>query len=173
MQLTGFQIKIVKYALCSFAVLLALSASYFFGITQGENNINARWSEAKAAHAQELLVLKGRIQERERLHRQETSDIAGALRKTEVNYEKALADLSVERSLRLRLSAQRSAEYERLAAAGSSERGDLARHTAQLDRSLEEGRGLVAELAATVGQRDAQLRMVGAQLLNDRKLLEE
>ena len=41
---------------------------------------------------------------------------------------------------------------------------------ARLDRSLEEGRRMVAELSATLRQRDDQLRAVSKQLENDRSL---
>lgn len=47
---------------------------------------------------------------------------------------------------------------------------NLASHAARLDRSLEEGRRMVAELSATLRQRDDQLRAVSKQLENDRSL---
>ena len=46
----------------------------------------------------------------------------------------------------------------------------VASHAARLDRSFEEGRRMVAELSATLRQRDDQLRAVSKQLENDRSL---
>ena len=176
MDLTPPQLKIAKWvaglALASTVLLLASSALYFSGVTQGENNITVQWQKEKLSHAEEISKLRGEIQQKEFGHRQESARIADQLRKTEVQYEKAISDLSAERAQRLRLSVERAAIYERNAASGPAQCRALASHAAQLDRSLEEGRSVVAELRSALGQRDEQLRLLGAQLTTDRQLLD-
>lgn len=177
MDLTPPQLKIAKYfggvVLAFTVILLASNVLYFSGVTQGENNINAQWQKAKAEHATEIARLQDEIRQKEFGYRQESSRIADQLRKTEDQYEKAVADLSVERAQRLRLSTERASLYQRLSQGGSAQCRDLASHAAKLDRALEEGRGMVGELQAALGQRDHQLKLLGAQLTNDRQLLDK
>lgn len=171
MTLSPIQLKIAAAGLGLAVFLLAMNVSYFSGVKQGENNISARWEAEKVAHRDQLLELKGKIQQQEFAHRQGSMAIAEQLRKTEVEHEETRAALRAEHALRLRISAERGAAYERLAEGGSAERARLAGHATELDRSLEEGRGLVGELQATLGQREAQLKLLGDQIINDRKLL--
>jgi chromosome segregation ATPase len=170
--LTPIQLKFAKAALGFSAVVLVTSASFLFGITQGENNITVRWQKEKLEHSQEMAVLQGKIEQKEFGHRQETARISEQLRKTEVDYEKATSALAAEHAQRLRLASERAAAYARLAETGSPELRGLASHAAQLDASLEEGRGLVGELKEALGRRDNQLKLLGAQINNDRTLLD-
>lgn len=172
MILPNVQLTLTKLALGFSASLLVMSACFFFGMNLGQNNINVRWQQEKLEHAKALNILTGKIQAKEFAHRQESVQVAEELRKTEGNYEKAVADLRVERRERLQLSAERSAAYKRLAEAGPAGSGDLASHAAKLDGALEEGRSLVGELQAALGQREDQLRLLGAQIVNDRKILD-
>lgn len=174
--LTPIHYKITAGVIVILAVLsgflLATSASFRSGVRQGERNIYALWNKDKAEKAEALYQLRGKIQQQELGHRQETARIADQLRKTEAEHEKAVAALDAERTRRLRLSKERADIYARLAKAGPAECRGLAEHAARLDQSLEEGRGLVGELAATVGRREDQLRLLGAQIKNDRNLME-
>ena len=90
--------------------------------------------------------------------------------------EQARADLdaaAVAHGKRLLVSQERGAVYQRLAEAGPTERTGLASHAAKLDRALEEGRSVVAELGITLGQREEELKLLGAQITSDRKLMGE
>lgn len=166
------QYMLMKLSLAFSALVLAMSACFFSGVTQGENNINARWQKEKLATAEQLVALQGEIKLREFGHRQETARISDQLRKSEDRHEKVSAALAAEHALRLRLSTERAAGYARIAQSGSAECRSLASHAAELDRALEEGRGLVGELQEALGHRDAQLRLLGAQITNDRSLLD-
>lgn len=172
MNLTPIQVKAFLGLLGFTAVGLVMSACFHSGITQGENNINVLWQKDKLEQATKMAELQEKIQKQEFGHRQETDRIAVQLRKTEVDYEKASAALAAERTQRLRLSTERAALYSRLAEAGPDQCRGLASHAAELDRTLEEGRSLVGELRSALGQREDQLRLLGAQIINDRKLLE-
>jgi len=166
------QSTLTKFALSSLALVLVMSACVITGVKQGENNINALWQKEKRERADALLVLNGKIKQQESVHRQETTRIDEQLRKTEDRYEEATSALAAERTQRLRLSDQRAAAYAAQAQAGSDQCRSVASHAAELDRSLEEGRGLVGELKEALGRRDDQLRLLGAQINNDRSLLD-
>lgn len=172
MDLTPIQLKIAGAVLGFSVLVLATSASFLIGTHQGENNINVRWQAEKLAHGRAIAKLEGEIKQQEFGHRQETDRIAGQLRKTEVDYEKASTALASEHALRLRQSAERARAYTAQAEAGPDQCRDLAGHAAGLDAALEEGRGLVGELKAALGRREDQLRLLGAQIINDRKLLD-
>jgi hypothetical protein len=149
-----------------------MSACYLSGITVGKNAITVKWQDEKLVTAAAISKLQGEIKQKEFGHRQETALISDQLRKTEERYEKATHDLSVEHAQRLRLSAERANVYASLGEGGSAQCRSLAGYAAQFDGSLEEGRSLVGELKAALGRREAQLRLLGAQITNDRKLME-
>lgn len=171
MNLTDMQLKITKALLSLSVIVLAMSACFLSGITQGQNNINVLWQAEKLKTSSQLAYLQGQIKQQESGHRLETARISDQLRKTEDDYAKATYDLAAERANRLRLSAERATAYARLAEGGPTECRGLASYAARLDGSLEEGRGLVGELQAALGRSDDQLRLLGAQIVNDRKLL--
>jgi hypothetical protein len=166
------QAKLIKVALGLSVVTAVMTACFFVGIKQGQNNVNVLWQADKLKSSAALATLNQEIQQKEFGHRQETTRISDQLRKTEDQYEKAARALATEHSLRLRQSAERASIYTTLSEGGSTELGSLAGYATQLDGSLEEGRGLVAELQATLGWREDQLKLLGAQITNDRKLLD-
>ena len=166
------RIELLKYAAVSFAVVFIVGECVLLGVKHGESTINAKWQKEKRETAEALLVLNGKIKQQEFGHRQETTRIDEQLRKTEDRYEEATSALVAERTQRLRQSDQRAATYAAQAQAGSDQCRSVAGHAAELDRSLEEGRGLVGELKEALGRRDDQLRLLGAQINNDRSLLD-
>lgn len=173
MELTPIQLKIAKVALFVAPVVLALNIGLMLGNAQGAAGVTAQWESAKNEQLKKIIALKDELARKGEAHRQETTRISDQLRKTEADYETTVAALATERSERLRLSDQRAARYLERAEAGTAECRSLASHTAQLDRALEEGRSLVKELGSTIERRDSELRLLGAQIQNDRKLLGE
>ena len=107
------------------------------------------------------------LEAQNRVQNQRNSD---ELAEKETAHAATLARLSAEYAGRMQLSEQRASRYQRQAQGGAVEQANLARHAAELDRAVEEGRRLVAELATTLRQRDDQLRAVSQQLINDRNL---
>ena len=172
MSLIPLHIKLGVAAALIAGSLLITTSAFFSGVAQGEKNINALWETDKRQHLDAILLLKGKIGQRETDHRRQSEFVTNELRQSEINYEKAIVALNAERAKRLRISSERAEIYKRLSEAGSDQSGRLARYAAELDRSLEEGRALVEELTATVGQREEGLRLLGAQIKNDRKVLD-
>lgn len=101
---------------------------------------------------------------------QTKTDELSSIRK---QHEDTINALNSGYSDRMRNMQKRIQEYARITEGSSAKCRDLADHTAQLDRTLEEGRHLVGELRAGIEFRDNQLKKVGELLLSERKLLTE
>lgn len=164
--------RVAGLVLIPLALWLAIGGVYYGGKHHGEALIQNKWDAAKVQEQLQIAELKGMVAQKEAVHQQETANISSQLQKTEDDHAKAIADLSADHAQRMRQSEARAAAYRHLAEAGASQCRDLASHAAELDRSLEEGRGLVGEFQATLGQREAQLRLLGAQIVDDRKTVD-
>lgn len=157
------------------ALMLAVGglgwAVYDRGYDSGESHVQTKWDTAKLAQANEIIRLKGVIAQMEVIHHNETTRITDELFKANEAYTAAVVALNVRYVTRLLDSEKRAAIYQRMSEAGPAEQERLASHAAKLDRSLEEGRRLVEELRSTVEQRESQLKLLGEQLITDRKLM--
>lgn len=139
--------------------------------SDGAEHVQKQWDAEKATYKKAMDTLKEQyatLEGKVRIENQRNSD---ELAQKETAHAVALAQLNAEYVGRMQLSEQRANRYQRQAQGGAVEQANLARHAAELDRSLEEGRRLVAELSTTLRRRDDQLRAVSQQLINDRKLL--
>ena len=136
----------------------------------GQRDIQEQWDAEKATYKKAMDTLRDQyatLEAKARIDNQRNSD---ELAEKEKSHAVALVELRREYDGRLLQSDKRASYYQRLAKGGAVEQANLASHAARLDRSLEEGRRMVAELSATLRQRDDQLRAVSKQLENDRSL---
>lgn len=136
----------------------------------GQRGIQEQWDAERATYKKAIDTLKDQyatLEAKARIDNQRNSD---ELAEKEKSHAVALVELRREYDGRLLQSDKRASYYQRLAKGGAVEQANLASHAARLDRSLEEGRRMVAELSATLRQRDDQLRAVSKQLENDRSL---
>ena len=136
----------------------------------GQRDIQEQWDAERATYKKAMDTLKDQyatLESKVRIDNQRNSD---ELAEKELSHAVILARLNSEYAGRMQLAEQRAYRYQRQAQGGAIEQANLARHAAELDRSLEEGRRMVAELSATLRQRDDQLRAVSKQLENDRSL---
>ena len=136
----------------------------------GQRDIQEQWDAEKATYKKATDTLRDQyatLEAKARIDNQRNSD---ELAEKEKSHAVALVELRREYDGRLLQSDKRAGYYQRLAKGGAVEQANLASHAARLDRSLEEGRRMVAELSATLRQRDDQLRAVSKQLENDRSL---
>ena len=137
----------------------------------GQRDIQEQWDAERATYKKAMDTLKDQyatLESKVRIDNQRNSD---ELAEKELSHAVILARLNSEYAGRMQLAEQRASRYQRQAQGGAVEQANLARHAAELDRVVEEGRRLVAELAAALRQRDDQLRAVSQQLINDRNLL--
>ena len=139
------------------------------GYVKGEQHIQQQWDKSnkdlkqKADSIQSELNRKSEEnaklqQDKENEIDQATASLRSTLDSERHTYSKRLLD-----------SQSRAAIYRREAEAGAAQCLNLAGHTADLDASLEQGRDLVQQLRATLGQRDETVRSLGAILISDRK----
>ena len=136
----------------------------------GQHDIQEQWDAERATYKKAIDTLKEQyatLEGKVRIENQRNSD---ELAQKETAHAVTLAQLNAEYAGRMQLFEQRANRYKRQAQGGAVEQANLASHAARLDRSLEEGRRMVAELSATLRQRDEQLRAVSTQLENDRSL---
>jgi len=143
------------------------------GVESGQAEIQALWNKDKADRDEATAQLKSAYAQKERTNAEESNRAALALQKASDDHQAELAALKRDYAQRLLDSQARAAIYQRQAASSPAECQRLASHTAELDRSLEEGRSLVRELRTALELRDQQLVQVGNQLLADRKLYGE
>ena len=155
-------------------LVVGLAASVYLihdaGYDSGSSDVQAKWDEEKASYKKAMDTLRDQyatLEAKARIDNQRNSD---ELAEKEKAYAVALVELQREYDGRLLQSDKRASYYQRLAKGGAVEQANLASYAARLDRSLEEGRRMVAELSATLRQRDDQLRAVSKQLENDRSL---
>ena len=136
----------------------------------GQRDIQEQWDAERATYKKAMDTLKDQyatLESKVRIDNQRNSD---ELAEKELSHAVILARLNSEYAGRMQLAEQRASRYQRQAKGGAVEQANLASYAARLDRSLEEGRRMVAELSATLRQRDEQLRAVSTQLKNDRSL---
>lgn len=153
------------------ATALTLGGTYFLGSSSGEAHIQQQWDAQKVQDERAAHRLRDEYDKREELHKEQLSAVQKELRDAQALHRTELDRLAGEWADRVRNSESRSALYQRQAQGSAVERERLGRHAAELDRSLEEGRRLVAELRATIGLRDEQLKSLAAQIRADRELM--
>ena len=137
----------------------------------GQRDTQEQWDAERATYKKAMDTLKDQyatLESKVRIDNQRNSD---ELAEKELSHAVILARLNSEYAGRMQLAEQRASRYQRQAQGGAVEQANLASHAAKLDRAVEEGRRLVAQLATTLRQRDDQLRAVSQQLINDRNLL--
>lgn len=158
------------------AVLAALGFSHWYaydsGAQNGANGIQVQWDRDEKLRTAEINKLKGEIALKEKQHTKVQEELTLELSTATSNYNAALLTAYAEFADRLSTSEKRAGVYQRQARGSAAEQNRLARHAAELDRTLEEGRSLVRELGQTLRQREVTIRALGGIILNDRTLLE-
>lgn len=100
-----------------------------------------------------------------------TQDNLKDLLEAKNTYEKAVIDINNEYSGRMFELEKRAEYYRSMSKPDTTTCGDLGDVTTRLDRNLEEGRKLVIDLRERLVLREEQIKIIGKQLLADRKLL--
>ena len=159
-----------KYLLSSVVVLVViLGAAYFVyqhGYKNGSQDKDTLWRQQEA-------VLLQRIREVEARHSEQQQELAREAQQVQKQHEAAVAAQRDVYEQRLSQSSRRAEVYRAQAEAGTASSRDLAAHAALLDRTLEEGRGLVQELRTGLGFCEDRVRLLGQQLIIDRQLATE
>lgn len=148
-------------------------AAYLAAQASGMKLVQEQWDEQRRKDAEVSRQIQDKLRMAEESHRRVQQGVADAIAQANEDHLTELSRLRSDYDRRLRQSEARADVYRRQAEGGSTEQDSLASHAAELDRTLTEGRLLVAELRATLGLRDQSLILLGQQIKADRELLEE
>lgn len=149
------------------------SGIYAFRVTAEKQAIQAAMLKQERQGIDAQAALKLRLEQGEKLNHDTIQKAQDTLSQAQQDYSVAMAKQHAQYAIRLRSSEARNGVYNQQANAGPVECQHLASHAARLDFSLEEGRGLVRELADTVRFRDEQIKALAVQITADRLLVEE
>ena len=154
-------------------LLLACAVGFVHevGKLNGASEVQEKWDKEKEDTAAEVGKLKTELARKEAEHQLLSEQNSNELARTQKEHEQAMADLLADYTGRLLNITKRAEVYERLSRGSATERDRLVQHTAELDRTLEEGRHLVGELRQTLGQCEVTVGVLGTQILLDRNLL--
>lgn len=144
---------------------------YHLGSNHGEAVIQAKWDHQKQVDAAFVAAEKRKIHKAELAHNDQDRKISDELSNLKVSAVADKARIAGELALRLRDSTKRESLYRAASEGSAAERERLASYATKLDRSLSEGISLVDELRTTLEVRDGQLKALGAQIVNDRQLM--
>lgn len=164
--------KVLVVTALAVAIGLSYLQTYNVGHNAGANKVQAAWDKVEGERAEAINQLKGEIAQLTKQHAAKQKELEDELELASVRFEGELSRYRREYDERLQLANNRAGVYQRQARGSEAEREDLARHAAELDRSLEEGRALVREFGETLRQREVTIKALGGIILNDRTLLE-
>lgn len=168
----GNALKALPYVLVVGFLLYGAHLIRVADFDRGAASVQKQWDVSEQAKAKEIAKVKAELFEEQIDHILNTAKISHDLSDATKKHEIAMSQLTADFEHRLLLSADRAKFYQRQAEGGAVECRSLADHAGKLDTTLEEGRGLVQELRSTLGLRDTQVKLLGDQIKNDRKLLE-
>lgn len=157
-----------KNVLSKFAIIAAAVTAVLYSISVYTDNAVLKYKEEQQKATEALRKkLEVEVSKNAALMQSNTADLA----KVKREYEITINNLNHEHTDRLRSLQERTNHYRNLSEASTTECRNLGNITAELDRNLVEGRRLVIELRERLELREQELRVIGKQLLADRKLL--
>ena len=164
--------RILVVAAIAVAIGLSYKMTYTVGKLEGAKGVQRDWDKHEDARSAEINKIRGELNVLMAQHAQKQKEYEDELAASALAHEDELSRYRREYDDRLQLANNRAGVYQRQARGNEAERENLARHAAELDRSLEEGRSLVRELGQTLRQREVTIKALGGIILNDRTLLE-
>ena len=162
-------VPIFVAAMLGFGVM----ATYKLGEAHGSSAVQKKWDKETDLQDAAINKLAGEYSVLQSQHKQKIKELTNELQASQSEYEAALLRNRDDYAGRLQLATTRADVYQRQARGSATEQERLARHAAELDRTLEEGRSLVRELGETLRQRDITIRALGGIIAADRTLLSE
>lgn len=157
----------------SLAGVFAVTASvYSFGSSNGAKKVQTKWDADKKKREAAIMQLTKVYQDKEADHAAKTRNAEKQLELANEKFAKDRRAAELVFADRLRKSETRASVYQRQAEAGPLQCQSLAEHAGRLDRSLEEGRAVVQELRAALGQCAKHAGTLSTQIATDRNLYE-
>lgn len=146
---------------------------YALGHAAGESKVQTKWDIQKANYERAINNAQTELRLATERHDKASAGIEHDLAQLGRVHDDRIGALRREHADRLRLSEARADRYRAAADGGTTQCLNLASYAAELDRALEEGISLAGELEATIGRRDAEVKLLAKQILTDRELLDE
>ena len=162
-----YKTLVYVFSLITFLVLLS-----WFWYSKGQKAVTREWEKEKTQWDKILEAEQTKYKALFESHRIFSAQVADILTQKDKEYEDSIIAIRTDFTGRMRNHETRMQMYKRQAEAGSAQCSSLASHAAELDGSLEHGKRVAAELAATVRLRDEQLKLLGQQIQTDRAVLE-
>lgn len=134
---------------------------------------DAGYTACKSENQEKILELQLQLKGKEKIFNERVEALSVELAETRLNHENTIDKLKRDFTNELCKSEQRAELYKRYSESDIAKQRALASHTAQLDRSLTEGRELVKQLTETIRVRDAQLKSLGIYIQESIKLHEQ
>lgn len=144
--------------------------AFKYGEFTGSTKVSAEWQQENDDRDKAYTALEKKNASEREAHQQREKELGDELATATATYQATLNGFRSDYDHRLLLAEGRAGVYQRQARGSADEQQRLARHAAELDRALEEGRALVRELGETVRQRDRTIFALGQIILNDRTL---
>ena len=158
-----------KYIYNSILMLLFTGLGYLLGSTIVNNRyigIENEWKEEAARIKEEYVTLTN-------IHVGDQLLLQNELLEQTREYEKDINNIRSDHAGRMLNSEKRNSILRERAETSSPECIPITLHATRLDRSLEEGRGLVREFSRTLRQRELEINKVSNLLIRDRDHLNE
>lgn len=139
-------------------------AGYAHGTTTANNKAKLYLAELESQWNAQIDAQRVKAAAQEQSYTTKIGELNEAIQIQAGTHKVALAAIANQHAARMRNSENRAATYRHMSESGAAESAALAAHAAELDRTLEEGRRLVAELRETLGQRDTEVTQLGEAL---------
>lgn len=154
-------------------LVVGVVAVYRLGEKTGTAEVQNQWKKESGLQEAAMNRLQGEYDVLQTQHQKRVGELSRELQNSLSEYEAALHRDRATHAERLLNAETRASVYQRQARGSVTEQERLARHAAELDRTLEEGRALVREFGETLRQRDITIRALGGIIAADRTLLSE
>lgn len=162
--------KLFYAGLLAALIAATYGLTYKYGELSGATSVSAEWDKESKRRDDAYSALEQELVAKTAAHQIREKELSDELATSTSAFQATLAGYRTDYDNRLQLATNRAGVYQRQARGSADEQQRLARHAAELDRSLEEGRALVRELGETLGQRDRTIHALGQVILNDRTL---
>ena len=153
-----------------YVIPLLLLGSALIGFFVGGVVVQNSWNKEKLKQEQILNSFKDEIRTLEYKHRVKENQLIELMSESKLRYEKDISSINNDYNNRLLKYEERVSKYESESNSGS-ECSALAKHTARLDKALEQGRPLVREYQEAIRFQEQQLKYCSQIIKNDRELL--
>ena len=161
------------WAIVLLALIIGLGAGAVGGNHYGRKMVQADWDKQTSEQNKKAVTASEGNRSKEQTHAIQSNEVSDNAQVSKQKYDEDIAAAQSGSDDRVRQSEARADKYRAMSQASAAEQKRLAEYAARLDRSLSEGRQLVAELRATLAERERTIHNLNQQINADRQLTGE